>query len=107
MGPPLEGAALKAAVVNRGRIEEGAFLFDAWSWGEKKLKKIEEKSPIEFDSVRINVYFCHDVLISTVIIFLSTTDLLLYYETKLPSSHAVNAVHCRLVHEFLGCRSIR
>ena len=29
MGQPLEGAALKAAVVNSGRIEEGAFLFDA------------------------------------------------------------------------------
>lgn len=29
MGPPLEGAALKAAVVNSGRIKEGAFSFDA------------------------------------------------------------------------------
>jgi hypothetical protein len=29
MGPPLEGAALKAAVVNSGRIEEGALSFDA------------------------------------------------------------------------------
>ena len=39
MGPPLEGAALKAAVVNSGRINEGAFSFDAWSWGEKDSRR--------------------------------------------------------------------
>ena len=45
MGQPLEGAALKAAVVNSGRIEEGAFSFDAWSWGEKDSRRSRKRVP--------------------------------------------------------------